>query len=814
MMSAISKISALVAAFTLLHGFTALAAAPVSNVRHYRISDDTVIIYYDLTGEKPSRVSVEVSLDGGKEFTVRPRALSGDVGEGVSPGASRRIIWNFGKDGVELPGNAVIRVVAAEAPDGTAPPGYGEKKRVAAYRIHEPVVFDGVLSEAFWKTAEPATGFTQREMREGEPATERTEVRIVYDENNLYIGVMCFDSEPAAIIHNEMRRDVEPAGDDNFTLVLDTYGGFRHGYFFQINPNGARYDGFFYGTELTNENWDGVWDARSRITERGWSAEIMIPFKTLRFPDTGGRAWGINFRRLIRRKSEEVLWCSWRRDDGLFQLSRAGLLVGLEGVEKGRKIDFIPYVLGGAERRGNTDDTDFKYGFDVRYPITSGLTLNVTTHTDFAQVETDKERINLTRFSLFYPEKRDFFLEGAEIFDFDAGYFEKVYHSRRIGIGPERGQIPILGGVNLAGRAGPYSIGALNIQTDRKGATPRTNYSVVRIKRDVLERSRIGFIATNLHDANGHTNRVLGADFFYQTNRLMGDKNFGLRGDLSASFTDGRGSKNLFGRAFIDYPNDFIDSFVELYHVGGNFNPEVGFITRRGIRRVNGKFRVFPRPGIPFVNKLIFMPFGLNYISDMGGRMLERNVMFWPFGILTTTDDMVKLTVNYFYDYVDRDFTVFGGHVIPADTYSWKTYGVEFESNKSRPLSISLLARKGDFYTGTRDVLNPGLTVKLNRYVAASTEVLYNDITLGDEHLITREYGGRLHLNLSTKLTSTTFIQYNNETKEVNMNFRLHFIPNMGSDLYLVYNHLWDESRDYATLYRTAIVKLDYLARF
>jgi len=207
------------------------------------------------------------------------------------------------------------------------------------------------------------------------------------------------------------------------------------------------------------------------------------------------------------------------------------------------------------------------------------------------------------------------------------------------------------------------------------------------------------------------------------------------------------------------------------------------------------------------------MPLGLNYTADIDGKVLERCVSFWPFGILTTSNDMLMFTIEDNYDLVEKDFSLFGGRIIPADSYNWMTYGVQFQSNSSRPLSFDLYADRGDYYYGERDTLSPGCTVKLNKYISASTDLLYNDITLGEDHIITREYSGRLHLNISTKLTTSTFIQYNNETSEVNMNFRLHYLPNIGSDLYFVYNHLWDESRDYTTKYRTGIIKLDYLIR-
>lgn len=684
---------------------------------------------------------------------------------------------------------------------------------LTAIRTSEPINLDGYLHESSWHAASPVSGFIQMEQVEGEAASEKTEVRIVYDDENVYVGVICHDSDPEAIIHNELNRDTDLVDDDNFTMVLDTFSANRSGYFFEINPNGARYDGFFYGGELINDDWDGVWDAAARITDDGWSAEMMIPLKILRYPNTAEQAWTVNFMRIIRRKNETVLWRSWKRDDGIYQLTRAGKLLGIT-VGKGRRsIEFEPYILTGAEENSGKSDSEFNTGFDITYPITSDLKLDVTTFTDFAQVETDEERINLTRFSLYYPEKRDFFLESAEIYDFDTGYFEKVYHSRRIGISPEREGIDILGGVNLGGKIGDYSLGVLNITTDKEDGYPRSNYSVVRLKKDVLKKSRIGFMATNLYDADDHQNTTIGVDGFYQTDSFLNGRNFAIRGDLTGSITDGEYDDNLFGRVFIDYPNDLIDSFVEFYHVGGEFNPEVGFITRRGIRRANGAIRIYPRPPLPFVNKLIFKPLQLNYIADLDGRLLERTLSFWPIGVLTTTDDLVRMEVETSHDKVEEPFNLLDFE-IPAGTHEWTDYGVFMQTSKSRPYSVNLEMKRGTFYDGDRAYITTEHLMKISRFLNIAAIARYNDIERADESLIAREYGGKFTVNASTRLTTSTYIQYNNELNEVNLNFRLHYMPNIRSDIYIVYNHLWDEAADYDTLYRTGISKISYVFRF
>ncbi|MHB9030928.1 MAG: carbohydrate binding family 9 domain-containing protein, partial [Candidatus Latescibacterota bacterium] len=309
---------------------------------------------------------------------------------------------------------ALSCLLLAGNPAGSFSQGQSEgieaQKILNACPVREPIRLDGSLTESAWQDADPAADFIQRELTEGAPPSEKTEVRILYDEENLYIGVKCFDSEPDKILRREMNRDSELQDDDNFAVVIDTFQDRRTAYYFRTNPNGARNDALVAGGE-SSESWNGVWDAAARVTDFGWSAEMVIPFKTLRFAKMENQEWGINFRRLIRRKNEEVLWTSWGRNDGLLQLTKCGTLTGLASVKRSRQIDFKPYALGGLEKAAGLDpDNSFKYGLDVKYPITSQLTLDLTTLTDFAQVESDREQINLTRFSINYPEKREFFL--------------------------------------------------------------------------------------------------------------------------------------------------------------------------------------------------------------------------------------------------------------------------------------------------------------------------------------------------------------------------------------------------------------------
>ena len=800
----------------LMYSYT-VYADQITNVRYYHVSDDRIVIYYDLAGAGTSDVSVEVELDGGNGSTIRPGGLSGDVGNAVSRGKYKRIVWDVHKDIDKLPDDFVINVLVAGRLV-TAPVIMDEEKTITAYAVDTPIKIDGILNEPSWKDAVPAVGFIQRELVEGAPATERTEVKILYDLDNIYIGVMCYDSEPDNIIHNAMSRDGYLRSDDNFVVVLDTFNDNRNGYYFQTNPNGARFDGTItVGNRWIDEEWNGLWDVAATITENGWSAEMFIPFKTIRFPSMEVQEWGINFVRDIARKREEILWTSWRRDDGIMQLSKAGSLTGLQNIKRGKQVQFKPYTLGGLEYDEGEHGSNLKYGLNVKYPVTTDMTLDLTTFTDFAQVEADRSQINLTRFSLYYPEKREFFLEGAEIFDFGSR-FTSPFYSRRIGLTEDSEenmiQVPILGGAKLIGKTGSYNIGVINMQTDKKHEQSSTNYSVVRVKKDIFEQSYIGFIGTNLYNAEKYDSQALGADFSLSTNKFLSNKNFSVGGYVAENRTPGVNHGKRAGRFAVSYPNDLI-RFDLLFHVvGENYDPEVGYVRRQGIKQSSVNLRYTPRPGIPYIRKLEFTPIDLDYYTDINNKLLTRSLRVTPLGIDMTTGDEFNFSIEHMYEYIDEEFDIFENIIIPVGNYTWWNYDVRFETNSSRPVSFETGVEWGDFYDGERIELQAECDFKMNRHLSLSTDFQYNTITFGDKNFNTREFGGRFNINASTRLTTSTFVQYENESDEINLNFRLHYIPKIGSDIYLVYNHLWNKRQNYKTIYNTGLSKIAYMITF
>ncbi len=701
-----------------------------------------------------------------------------------------------------------------------------EPKTIIASRTSEPIKMDGVLSEPVWKTAVPATGFIQADPSEGASAAEDTEVRIAYDEDNLYIGVICRVSDPSAIIHNELKYDGNVGDDDHFEFVIDTFNDKRNAFYFAINANGARLDGKLSSASgnvgTVNRDWNGIWDVSARIGEGGWTAEFVIPFRTLRFPQTPLQTWGINFKRDIMGTREESLWTGWRRNDNIFQLSTAGTLTGLENIQRGGLLEMKPFVLAGASsewkdsgpgKGGYKGESELKTGLDVKYPLSSDLTLDLTTFTDFAQVEADRDVINLTRFDVLYPEKRDFFLEGAEIFEF-ASTTTNPFYSRRIGLTRDgRRLIPILGGAKVTGKAGRYNLGVINMQTEGKFSQPSTNYAVVRVKRDILERSYIGMIATNyLNEGRGE--QVLGVDFSYNTNTFLKTRNFEA-GGYFAGYHNPDSYKGAFaGRFLLRYPNDVLNIFLLHHSRDENYTPLMGFVDRPGVRQTMAQFNFTPRPGISYIRKLLFTPLDLNYYTDMNNRLISRYLAFRPFGIMSSHEDELTFNIGTNYEYLDRDFTIFRDVTIPKGIYDWTYFEARIESNQSRRVSFEVHTQWGDFYNGKREMLQTELNYKLNSHFSFESDAVYNRLDISGREFETKEYGVRLNTNFSTRLTSNAFVQWNNQSKLANLNFRIHYIPKIGSDIYIVYNHLLDGLRDYHTSYNTAVTKIAYQFTF
>ncbi|MCP2520416.1 carbohydrate binding family 9 domain-containing protein [Candidatus Aminicenantes bacterium AC-335-B20] len=662
---------------------------------------------------------------------------------------------------------------------------------IKALRIYSKIKLDGILIEDAWSRAQKISNFTQRELNEGEPATERTEVAIVYTEKTLYIGVWCYDSEPNKLVAKEMKRDFNFDTEDNFEVIIDTYHDRRNGYLFVINPNGARADVLVTDEgRRMNKDWNGVWDVAVKVNKQGWFAEIEIPFSTLKFPQRNVQIWGINFERNIRRKKEQVLWQGWSRDYELERVSQAGTLVGLEGISSGHLLEIKPYFTGGFEKKPRIKTTYVnKVGADVNYLITSNLKLNLTFNTDFAQVESDRARINLTRFSLYFPEKRDFFLEGRGSFDFGLGRSVQVFYSRRIGI-KEHEEIPIIGGVRLIGKEGGTNIGVLSLQTATKEDEPTTNYSVIRISRDVLSQSKVGFIIT-AKNSRDVSNYVYGIDATYVSSRLFGNKNIAIGGAVAQSQTKGDSNyRNLAYRFFLSYPNDRVEYDLAIVCVQRDFNPEIGFLRRKNYKVIYTELQFNPRPSfLPWIRKMEFKPIDINYYLTDDTNELESVSMEWrPLGFGTKSGEWFEYNIQRFFDRLDEPFEIHEGIEIPKGKYWFNRHEIQFHTFSGRKIYFRSNISWGDYYSGTRKEANLGIRFNVNKHLNISADTQLNKLEFPEGEFTTKEVGARIEYAFNTKLYSVIFGQWNNEDNEILINFRLHWIPKIGSDFYLAIN--------------------------
>ena len=687
-------------------------------------------------------------------------------------------------------------------------------KRISAAHIESTIVVDGNLDEPEWQLVESAGDFIQKEPRQGEPATEPTEVRLLYNDDTLYLGVFCFDSAGAeGIVLTDITRDYSDSINDHFAVVLDTFDDNRNGFLFGTNPGGAKRDAQFGAQGSPNFDWDGIWHVKTRITESGWQAEIAIPFKTLRFQAEELQTWGINFVRRTRRKNEDSHWAPVPRGYRVSRVQFAGALEGISGMRQGRNLNIKPYLSAPLTRREG-DDVDFlpEVGVDVKYGVTPGLTLDLTVNTDFAQVEADEQQINLTRFSLFFPEKREFFLENAAIFQFgkvsmrfEPGGDLIPFFTRRIGI--SKGQlIPILGGARLTGRIGRYTLGVLSIQADEFATTPSTNFSVVRLRRDILSRSEVGGIFVNKHDTEGRFNRTFGADVNLRFLTYLEMNSSVLKTD-----TPGIEEQEWASDFTITWNDPKLEVEGKYLSIEDNFNPEVGFVPRVGMRKSRGKLAFKPRPeSISWIRE--FKPLvSLEYITDQENT-LESRKLDTSFTILfEDTSQLVFVRLAHF-ERLDEPFFIRPNQAIPVGDYHFDEYLVSFSSDESRTFSGNAGLETGGFFDGDKDSCSLGFLLQPGYRFSSDVSWSYDDVRLPSGDFTTNLVTTRLRYSFSTTMFLNALIQYNSTLKEFSSNIRFNFIYKPLSDFFLVYNERRSSTGE--VLERALIAKLTYLFGF
>ena len=632
---------------------------------------------------------------------------------------------------------AVILIGSAEAfsagRDIFANPG---SRKVTALYIEGKIVIDGRFDEPEWSVAIPAADFIQNDPVMGEPATERTEVRVLYDDENIYIGAYCFDSEGGdGLVVTQLSRDYGPRENDHFSMIFDTFDDNRNGFIFGVNPSGAQRDGQTGGDGAQiSFDWDGIWDVETSITDAGWQIEAVIPLTTFRFRELETQVWGVNFGRRIRRKNESTYWSPIPRPHTMSRVSYAGTLEGINGMRQGRSLYVKPYLSTPVVRKEN-DDTDFlpDIGLDVKYAVTSNLTLDLTVNTDFAQVEADQQQINLTRFSLFFPEKREFFLENASIFQFgksmrrfgrDSSRDVIPFFSRRIGISQGR-LVPILGGARLSGKAGHYTLGMLSMQTDDFGETPSTNFTVGRISRELFRSSDIGGIFINKQAKNGDVNRTFGFDANFKFFNYLDVVPFILKTE-----TPGKEGRDLVTNLSVAWNDPFWDIQAEYLDIEENFNPEVGFVPRTGIRKSRGRLSVRPRPGerIPSIRQ--FQPsVEMSYITDQE-NVLQTRTLASAFSVQFENSSNLRFGHTASFERLEEPFEIRDDQEIPIGDYQFNEFEISYNGDRSRMFSGGAALGRGDFFNGEKNSYEFALRVQPSHRFNAEVGWEHDDVTL------------------------------------------------------------------------------------
>lgn len=722
----------------------------------------------------------------------------------------------------QTPTPALPSTAAGASPVGASPL---DGPRITAVETADAPRIDGVLDDAVWSTITPTTDFRQRAPVDLGAPSEATELRIAYDAKHLYIGLELFDREPGKIRAAILERGGRIDKDDNVRIAIDTYFDRKNAYIFEMNPLGTQDDALLTDERTTNWDWDGVYVSEARITARGWTLELAIPFTTIRFPEGEAPLMGIAVQRTINRKNEELLFPGIARDYrmGFFQVSQYARLEGLRGIRRGRGIEIKPYVLAGAAEAPPAPGRDRRtferqIGGDAKVSLTSSLLLDLTLNTDFAQVEADAAQINLTRFNLFFPEKREFFLERAGLFQFGDEGETETFFSRRIGLAN-----PIGGGARLTGQVGKVGVGLLNLQTrEARDGTPGANYGVVRLQTAVGPRASVGMIATNVEAArSAYANRAAGVD---GVARFWGDSS--VRGwftGVSAPADSTRPDRqNRAGGVELNVGRDIYSAGLSYTDVGRGFEPGIGFVSRDDFRRVAGElsFRPIVGDGTGLVRRLVFDVEGGVYTGQDGRlqtRVAETNAI-----VQFRARDRVSATLARVTEVLAAPFSLRGGAiVVPVGRYDDTNLYLRANTDESRRVYARAGVDVKGFFDGTERGVQGAIGGQASRHLKGEASARLTHIEHASGTLDAAVLGLRVDVAANRKLFAATLVQYDNFTRLVRANVRVDWIHTPGADLFVVFNTAYRADPNavvgdvlapstYALIDRTGIVKLTY----
>jgi hypothetical protein len=673
---------------------------------------------------------------------------------------------------------------------------------IRATRILAPLVIDGRLDDEVYREVEPITEFLQQEPRSGAPITERTEMWLMFDDENLYVACRCSDEHPERIVSNEMRRDnVNQRSHDNVGVMLDTFHDRRNGFLFSITPVGGFTDATFANEGSFNPNWNTVWENKTSRFEGGWIAEMAIPFKSLRYGPGREQTWGINLRRTIRSKNEVSYLMpmdpAWGTAQAFLRASAGGTLVGLEVPPAAKNIEVKPYAISSlnTDRVGRPsldNEVDGDIGFDAKLAVTKSVTADFTYNTDFAQVEDDEAQVNLTRFALSFPEKREFFLEGQGVFTVggSGGDAPALFYSRRIGLAGNR-SVPIVGGGRVTGKVGAWSIGALSIEADDDEAAgaAQTNFTVLRLRRDVLRRSTIGALFTNRSvslQAPGATNQMLALDGNFAL-----FQNVTLAGYLARSRTPGLEGRDYSYRTQFTYAGDRYGLALDRLAVEDNFNPEIGFVRREDFRATSGSARFSPRPRARQTIRQYHFETAIDYVTDTQNR-LESRELSEGFRVDLQNGDQISAAYLRSFESLVAPFRIADGVFIPVGGHTFDTARLTYTPGPQHRVSGTYALEVGSFYTGKKTTVTARGRLEASSRLTFEPNVSLNWVDLPEGAFTNTVVGTRGTYTMSPRAFVAALVQYSSSTTAVLTNVRLRWEYHPGSELFIVYS----EGRD------------------
>ena len=677
------------------------------------------------------------------------------------------------------------------------------KPSLAAFKVEKGPTIDGRLDDAVWNQAPIGSPVYEYVPKSELPMTELTEFRVIYDQDYLYVGVWCYDSDPSKINARIMERDASIFSDDNVQVVIDTFHDNRNGYIFMTNPNGARRDELISNNVQRNVNWDGVWKVRCRIDQDGWKIEMAIPFKTLSF-DPASSVWGFNLTRSISRKAERGRWSGARPEVRTSNVAEAGDLTGLAGMRQGIGLEVKPYALGRYSRRDAPPDTDRfgEFGGDVRYRITPNLSATISYNTDFAETEVDQRQVNLTRFPLFFPEKRDFFLEDSGIFEFGglrSGISQGArsvfrtplipFFTRKIGLSDKGQIVPILGAGKVAGRIGEYNIGFQDAVLEDHQDLGIQNAFSGRVSRNMFEQSTLGVIATAGDPNSNNENFLIGPDFQYRTSKFMGNKI--LEANLFGLSTYTENAEKELAMAYggnISYPNDLVRAQLEFMGIDEAFNPGLGFVRRKDMLAYGSLWSFEPRPeSIEWARQFKFS-YQNSLFTNPANKKESMRHEFTPFQVELDSADEIFLKIGREFDRPRSAFEIVDGALIPEGAYWWNDFSIGIETASNRLIQGELEITAGEFYNGDRQQIKTELDLLPWKRLNFQLEYDYNHVDLPVAEFDVYIGALRMIWNFNPDLIWSHLAQYDNLSDSVGLNSRLRWEYRPGSQIFMVVN--------------------------